>query len=61
MKDFDSTSIPALKQKLHELTEAGGHVRSKITEVCNKIDEEALSFSAQQKLMHINKCKLLHD
>ena len=61
MKNFDSISIPALKQKLDELTKARGHIRSKITKVCNKIDQEALSFSAQQKLMHINKCKSLLD
>ena len=61
MEDFDAISIPALKPKLNELTKARGHIRSKITKVCNKIDQEALSFSAQQKLMHINKCKSLLD
>ena len=38
MKDFDSTSIPALKQKLGEITKTSGHVCSNITEAYNKID-----------------------
>ena len=39
MKEFDSTSVPALKQKLDELTKTRGRVRSKITKACNEIDK----------------------
>ena len=46
MEDFDAIFIPDLKQKLDELTKDRGHMRSKITKVCNIIDQKGLSFSA---------------